>query len=264
MPNYLATATLTSTSAIPKDAAVNTFAIAASEVGVASSAHRSAMADAIVNFYNGMGTLGESVAYYLAPNRSRAAGDLVIRIYDITGKEQRVRTVDAKGRPVWRTPNIGSPISTYARTLGAAAPGGFSSLPAEVACVLSLRTANRDSELAERPDDDDDDAVDRPRARNTGRIFLGPLGQNALGSDTAGDRRVAANLRTALVDAAQRLKTGIRAINVSPPDDTYAWGIWSRADGNVRRIEKVVVDDAFDTMRKRGVRAQATSALTLA
>lgn len=254
--SLLATVTLESTNGIVRDNAVNTFALDTfNQLPTAGEA--STIADQLAGFYNTVQPVGNSVANFIGPSRSRAASKLVVRLYNITGKLQRVRTVDSKGRDVWRTPLIGSPIASFGRTLGAI--GNVpDALPSEVACVLSLRTAFRDTVQTEVEDQDDDDARDRPKARQTGRIFIGPLTRQALGQEVDGERRVEANFRTALTTAANQLKDGLDAV-----PGGWSWSVWSRADGELRSIDNVVVDNAFDTIRKRGQKATASTALSI-
>lgn len=259
MGDTLVTVTLEATSGIVKDNCVNTFAFSRSATPTLPPAGDiTAIADALADFYNGGTT---TIAQYLNDTRSRVAGHLVMRFYDITAAKQRVRVTNAKGVQVWRTPPVGSPYSVQPRTLGAVGAG--SGLPAEVACCVSLRTENRASVQTEVPDADADQAVDRPKARNTGRLYLGPLTTSALAAGGAGDRRIEPNLRTAIAAAALRLDTAIEAIAGGPPDHTYSWCIWSRADGVLRKVHDVVIDDAFDTMRKRGVAPTGNTVQTL-
>lgn len=262
MSNMLWTVTLKAANGIARDDCVNTFAIDNHAVGLPSGAAQTAIADALAGFYNTVQTSGKAVADFINGSRSRAAGDLVMKAYDITAALQRERVVNAKGVEVWRTPNYGSPFSTFGRTLAAQGLGG-SSLPAEVAVCMSLRTATRDTVQTEVPDADDDGATDRPKARRTGRIYIGPLHTGALAAaGDPGDRKVLDTLRTTLTQAATGLQTALKAMGTPPAG--FSWDVWSRADGQSREVHQVVVDDAFDTMRKRGQRATATTVATFA
>lgn len=79
-----------------------------------------------------------------------------------------------------------------------------------------------------------------------GRVYIGPLASNTLAADPdLGDVRPTLSLRTSVVNSANRLMD--RA-------DVY-WGLISQTDGQFRPISNVWVDDAFDTVRKRGVGA---------
>ncbi len=120
-------------------------------------------------------------------------------------------------------------------TLGPVASGG-SQYPAEVAIVLSLQTT--------RP-------AGAPPARHRGRLYIGPVGSNTDGGLVAGDVVIANGTRQLLLGAAGRL--------MAAPADLIQWGIYSRVDGEIRRVIGSSVDDRYDTQRRRG--AKPTSRL---
>jgi len=105
-------------------------------------------------------------------------------------------------------------------------------IPAEVSLVLTMR-ANLNGV---------------PPARQRGRLYLGPFGQAALRLDeAAGEVRP----EPATLDAI--LRAGLRLITEA--DATMPkWAVWSGRDNLARLVDRVAVDDAWDTQRRRGVK----------
>ncbi len=102
--------------------------------------------------------------------------------------------------------------------------GGSNPLPTEVAACLSY-------------------VADRNLPRNRGRIYLGPLGTNALVT-SAGRVLVSPAFRTALRESAARLQ-GANGQSIS-------WHLYSTVANQMKLITGGWVDDAFDTQRRRG------------
>lgn len=103
--------------------------------------------------------------------------------------------------------------------------GAGKALPEEVAIAMSF--------YAER---------NLPRQR--GRVFIGPLTDSVVVDGTP--VRVNGSWQQILSAAANRLalETGV--------GDSMRWGVLSQADGEIRPVTAGWVDDAFDTIRKRG------------
>lgn len=255
MSDLLATVTLEATNNIARDHSVNTFAFHSDLVDLTDEGPRTVLTNALESFYNDLQGGLDNMCKYLSPTRKRTASGAVIRGYDITGKLQRVRGLNSKGVMSWQQPNIGSPAWVNPFTLGAIG-NNPEAIPAEVAIVLSLRSETRASELTEAPNDDEDAVPDRPKARHTGRLFIGPLCRMALGASVENEIRVAANLRTVLAEGASVLQADAAVGEAE-------WCIWSRADGVLRPVHEVVVDDAFDTQRRRGLRATTSTSLVI-
>jgi hypothetical protein len=119
------------------------------------------------------------------------------------------------------------PVVTQPWTLGNSA--GFGPMPSEVALVLSLRATVTPGTSP---------------ARARGRVYVGPLNVGCLGDAGAGDVRPEASYQQAI------LKAGVRML--AAPADLIAWSVFSTKDQVLRRITSVVVDNAFDTQRRRG------------
>jgi hypothetical protein len=81
------------------------------------------------------------------------------------------------------------------------------------------------------------------QARRRGRVFLGPLGNNAVSSTTG---RVASGAYTAIQTAAATLLGG------SGIGD-WTWIIWSKASSSQVVVDNGWIDDAPDVQRRRGV-----------
>jgi hypothetical protein len=186
-----------------------------------------AMLDAVQAFYDtdtGEGTF-HKLGTMLSPTLSRTVNPIA-RMYDITGHED--------GSP------FGSPVATRELPLlaNAVAGGGF---PNEVAIALSFR-ADYGVALEE-------DGGLRPRSRRRGRIRFGPVVQ-ATGIDAGGgDVRVNAHAEGCL---------GQLALNLLDNEDVE-WGVWSRKDAVVRPVVQAWIDNAFDTVRKRGLKSTSRS-----
>jgi hypothetical protein len=106
-------------------------------------------------------------------------------------------------------------------------------LPGEVACCLSLKS-------------------DHNGPRGMGRAFIGPLNQAAVSNVfDSGEARPSQPLMTALAMSAGRLKAALI------PGSNTEWVILSRVDDAVYPVVKGWVDNAFDTMRSRGLKASS-------
>jgi hypothetical protein len=120
--------------------------------------------------------------------------------------------------------------------------GGSFNMPNEVAICLSYNAEPQAGAV---------------RARNRGRIYLGPLNVNALGTVTAGTEPVVSStLRTAILSAGNTLYSALFSLNA-------IWSIYSAAtfaagvtgdnhDLAMFPIFDLTVDNAFDTQRRRG------------
>ena len=87
--------------------------------------------------------------------------------------------------------------------------------------------------------------VGGPGPRNRGRTFLGPFTINAvIGDAQTGGARVVAPLRDRIAERAEDMATNASL--------ECTWVLWSRANNAMFNVVGGWVDDAFDTIRKRG------------
>lgn len=122
-------------------------------------------------------------------------------------------------------------------------------LPSEVACCLSFRGALVSGTAP---------------GRRRGRVFIGPLNTNAVAWETAsGHARPVSGLLTALTAGANRLKDNLAALAI-------VWCVYSptsrgggAASAGCTPCSYAWVDDAFDTQRRRGIKAGTRTAIVL-
>jgi hypothetical protein len=227
---FLVTATMESTSGIPADRVVNTFAVAGGDAASATS--RDGVLAAFENFYADVPTgATQAAGWWLGKQLSRGAGAGRLRLYDITN--------DLAGTP------HGSPIGELPFTLDT--PGDDESYPDEVAICVTIEGLNRLAAPVEGAGDT------RPRQRRTGRIFFGPLSKVSAGN-TLTRPTVSSGVTTWLGQAFDKLQTDLIALGAGE-----ALGVWSRANATVLTAEAVSVDNAFDTQRRRGLKASSRS-----
>jgi len=142
----------------------------------------------------------------------------------------------------------GSPLATN-NWLSIAANADASAFPSEVALCLSYN-ADLTDVLEEAPDDADPDTrPERPASRRRGRIYIGPLIQQAGGATAP------AKPQSAFIDCL----LGMGDFLATPTDAALTavnarWVIYSNAGlfGTTYQVIRVTVDDAFDTQRRRG------------
>jgi hypothetical protein len=214
---------------------VNTFTFAAeADIDLAGMV---AIETAITDFYNGVDTggTGLAVASFIGPQISRTA-PAIFKHYNLDGH---------LGGGA-----LGSPVRTWPMALLGAGNGGLG-LPSEVACCLSYHS-DYGADVEFGPG-----GATRPRSRDRGRVFIGPLSNSGCISQEATTLRpyVSDNLRNTLLAAGRRL-----ADNSGLPG---SWVVWSRKAAAVHNIFGLSVDDAFDTQRRRGERANVRTALSL-
>lgn len=202
----------------------------------------------------------KKVAQYIGNSRTRSANGCFVSAFDLTGH--------LDGSP------HGSAISTLAFTL--AAPEDTPSFPSEVAACVSFRTNAYTGALevgGEEALPTPAAAVamgapathvgrSRPRARQRGRMFVGPLASHSATAD-AGDGRVRLNddFRTTLLQAAAALAA---PGDPNPPAVGVAQlQVWSRRNESTFAVTNVLVDDGFDIQRRRGEKAVNRSSIAL-
>jgi hypothetical protein len=173
-----------------------------------------------------------SIGQQLSSHLSRQPAACRIKVYDVTNNLGGT--------------NHGSPIAEDGFTLPA--PLTPEQLPTEVALVARIRTADWSSQAVEAPDGaDPGTAPDRPRQRVTGRLFLGPWRTVANGADG----RPQIGIRQAIADAF--VKQSELLVGAG-----HTFAVWSRANAQMRPAAVVQVDDAWDTIRGRGIAPSST------
>lgn len=146
----------------------------------------------------------------MARMSSQLDGSGRIRIYNLADPKPRVPVLD--------------------QAFSGKIPGG-TALPPEVACCLSFKAAP---------------AAGVNAARRRNRVYIGPLAQSALASNT--DPSIATAFRTDLMLALQKAKTDIEAVT----GGLATLVGYSPTDGVTWPIASAWVDDAADTQRRRG------------
>lgn len=224
MGQLLATMTLHQRDGVPADDVQNSFAFTTATVPP-SAAEIDDITAALDNFLNANQSLGVAVGHYLAESVDSAANRVDVDFFDLTGH------LDG-------TPH-GSPIASRSFTL--VAPPDSSPLPAEVAICLSYHSAFGT--------DLEESGSMRPKARDRGRIYLGPLNILTLSEDSAGHEAfVTPNCRQTIAEAAAGFGADL---------DLATWCVWSRADAALKPVVAGYVDNAFDVQRRRGVKSTA-------
>lgn len=173
--------------------------------------------------------------------------DAITAFYSSTGAglgSWLSRMANAPGRTIkmydWAEPKPRVPI--YERSdVVAPFTSSTESLPAEVACCLSFEGTQQSGVN---------------QARRRGRIYLGPLSVSANGvtSVTPFVSRPSNTFRAAVLVAAENLRQALLPSGI--------WSVFSPRTfpeaGATAEIVRFWVDDAWDTQRRRGVRALAT------
>ena len=198
---------------------------------------------AFADFYNDVPVaLTASIATHLSPVLNTAASASRLDLYDVTAH--------LDGSP------HGSPFSSTLFTLGAPGGGG-AGLPSEVAVCVTMAGIGRDVAAVEAPDGADPGvAIDRPKQRRTGRIYIGPLNTFTL-EVVSGVVRPGPDFIATANSALRQLDDSIRT--ATSGDGFLA--VWSRADAAMYEVVESWIDNAFDTQRRRGEGSTARTTL---
>jgi hypothetical protein len=178
----------------------------------------------------------KSPSGYMSNVLDRSANMSSVTVYDLTGK--------LNGDP------HGSPIATktFTPSAGTAAP-----MPEGVAFVLTLQAPyGSDVEFSGNT---------RPRARDRGRIYFGPLNAGAVvfSTDAAGRTIFASQITTDLGKWIQSISNILTTASVP-----YDLGVWSRANAIVKKAAQVILDDRPDYQRRRADQSTVRTLLPLA
>lgn len=211
-------------SGLPKDRVVNNFVFAVGSTGLPDDATLSNLRTDLAGFYNNVPAGHNAIAGFISPCMSRATDGVAVKFYDLTGH--------LDGSP------HGSPFATKFFTL-LDAVSGAQGMPSEVAVCMSFQCAyGSDPEFG---------SGTRPRGRDRGRVYLGPLTKSAAeDSGVNGRVQVSQSFRETVVARAEVLMDNAEG----------AWSVWSRAGATIEPVVKAWVDDAFDTQRRRGEASQ--------
>lgn len=223
------TTTLRKANSPAKDDVKNVMHLLAPSGSAVSQSQADAWFVPVRDFYN-------SLALWMSPSLSRGA-----LAHDISFARVTSGGVGADDDVVSAKPLV----KTW--TLGAAdAPGtGNKALPPEVAVTLSH------TGYTVSPGEGGAGGTNEA-ARRRGRIYIGPLGTVAV---TAG--AVDPTLTTLLVTSFQTMVNAFRAIIT--PANIASVGIYSPTSDTFWHSQRCHVDNAFDTVRTRGVLATARS-----
>ncbi len=185
-----------------------------------------------------------AICTYISPQVLRGVNGCPVEIYDVTDH--------LDGSPA------GSPVSISSITLGAST--GSIALPAQLALVVGYRSAYGTdlekgvTETAKSTESAIDQgapathsAISKPRARDRGRLFLGPLHTNDL-AGTAGNAGVAS---VALYDDVLTQITSAFGTQVFSDSGSFNPVVWSRVAAAVKPIAFVAIDAALGVIRKR-------------
>lgn len=215
----------------PIDWSHNQFAFSAPDGTLASDA-ADAIHAALDDFYNTQRAgAGTSIAENLSSVVDRGAGAAPIRVYDLTGHEAG-------------TTPVGPPVAI--RTITVRANTYTESWPNGVAVAVSFHSAyGSDAEFGPG-------RTTRPRARDRGRVYIGPLNAASGYQDAHG--RLSFGAGADFADAGLRLMTG--------PWGTLQWCVWSRASAALKRVVSGFVDDRFDYQRRREDQGLSTARTT--
>lgn len=229
----LCTVTLPHRSGLVKDNPIMGFVFAAeADLDVAAMTNIETDLTAFFNHADATTTL--SVATFIAPCISRTVAP-TFRHYNLDGH------LNGSAH--------GSPVRTQPMALLAAGSAGAVPLPSEVAVCLSYNADyGADAEFL---------PLSRPRARDRGRVFVGPLNDAAITEDTADHR---AKIQPTFMDTLGAAGARLMA-RVSGGDGS--WSVWSRKNAAVKNIVNVSVDNAFDTQRRRGEKASLRNNYTV-
>lgn len=255
MTDLLVTATLPATNGLAEDDVVNTFAFQTVDPFDAGSQMDDIAAGLGVLYNVAPPESGVTLASRISEEIKRTTDAVIIRAYDITGKLQNVAYTKPNGQPGVKPPAHGSPIGVTTMTLGAE-EGAPKPLPRQVAAVLTLRGQDWQTVPVEAADNapitrtgggdtvtDPGTAVDRPKQRLSGRLFLGPFNDNAIG-DAPSSSNIGTNLRTTIINAAGDAYSAWLGLGLQ-------WSVWSRTLGQLNEVTHIQVDDSWDIQRRR-------------
>lgn len=234
----LAQIVLANQNGITADSFVNTLAIERPEAGPATQEELLDVSAAVHSLFTGAISEGVGVAplgALIGQQVSRTANACTVNLYDISGKLE-LGAPDENGRR--KPPPHGSPIFVDPFTMP---PADYpNALPNQMAAVVTLRSRT----ALESPVED---GAVRPRQRGTGRIYLGPLNEGAVTNNNT-NPKVAQRLLDDATAAFEEMQQELNAAG-------WALSVWSRTRGMLSVVTSVEVDNSFDVIRSRKIKA---------
>jgi len=227
MTALLAVVTLLHESGLPIDSDVNTFVFTSTEtdpVVMADNLDGAGTTGALQRFYNHAAG-ANSIADHLSSVIHRGDDTCTIEYYDITGH------LDGSDH--------GSPVKVTNWSMTAAS-ADHNDTPAECGVVMTILGAGRATAPVVS-------GGTHPKARHTGRVYLGPT-NNGCWDLLSGEVRVAENVQLDITAAGSQLLTDVAGIATAT-----LWVVWSRAGNSVDTVVGGFVDNAPDIQRRRGV-----------
>lgn len=223
MPTVRVQAVLAKSSGIPRDAVTNTFHL---ETGSGtSSADYTTIINAFTGLYTGLvadGVIGQPI--------STASNAHVLKITNIDNFSQDVDT------------NSGPPDLTEAFTLNPAAGQTF---PGQVAIAVTLESGSE--RFSER------EGNTRPAARRRGRVFLPCIKTTCLAIDaTSKEIYLDATIRSSILSRFTTLQSALASAT-----EKVALVVASPTAGTTYPVEDFSIDDSFDVIRSRKVKARS-------
>lgn len=205
-------------SGLLEDQVVNTFAFL-TPTATYVEAEALAASNSLNNFYSAThAPATKPISDWLSETLVRAAYGVVHRVYDLTGH--------LDGSP------HGSPKNEYAYSLPVGTLG--TSLPSQVALCLSFH--------ADYTGDPEFGPGTRPRARDRGRVYLGPFHNQCLAEGSVTQRPIPA---AGLVDSIHF--SALFLMN----EPGHAWAVWSRRNAALEPVVGGWIDDSWDIQRRR-------------
>lgn len=220
-PALLVVSELPTIAGDPLDWSHNAFAFSCDAVDSTSIAD--AMAT-VQDFYEHVAG-AHPVGWTISPTVTRAGSGCHLKCYDISAH-------------LGGTPH-GSPVGLSTFTMPAGS--GAAPMPEGVAIALSFHGPyGSDVEFSPGPRL----GGTRPRARDRGRVFIGPVDQAGLSVDgTTSRASLGAGVRNIISASAAYMR--------DHPHGTCQWAVWSRTKADLGIVVGGWVDDRFDYQRRR-------------
>src|SRR3954451_16985392 len=174
--------------------------------------------DLVTAFYNTVhASTSRAIASLMSQSIDRGANKTLTQIYDVTAH--------------LNGSDHGSPVGFGSWDLGASI-GSTNALPSELAICLSFHAAyGSDQEFG---------SGTRPRARDRGRIYLGPWNDGGVAHDTTTNiSRPGVGYSDVIIESASILMGAT----------TPSWAVWSRKNAVANPVVGGWVDDAWDIQR---------------